>query len=82
MRLKLDNAVIELKFDMKFQLQAYNPDAESLVENYAEAFTSMVTMQGNPELLLALEPQLRLLTPMVPILSHYNCSIHIGIFLW
>ena len=39
MRLKLDNVVIELKFDMKFQLQAYNPDAESPAENYVEVFT-------------------------------------------
>ena len=50
MQLKLDNVVFELKFDMKFRLQAYNPDAESQVENYAEAFTSMVTRPENPEL--------------------------------
>ena len=82
MQLKLDNVVFELKFDMKFRLQAYNPDAESQVENYAEAFTSMVTMPENLELLRALEPQSHLLTPMELILSHYNCSIHIGISLW
>ena len=82
MRLKLDNVVFELKSDMKFQLQVYNLDDESPVENYAEAFTSMVTMQGNPQLLRALEPQLHLQTLMELISSHCNCSIHIGISLW
>ena len=39
MRLKLVNVVFELKSDMKSQLLAYNPDAESPAENYVEVFT-------------------------------------------